>query len=296
MIRLSIVIPCVNGLPFIGRCLDAFRGQSRRDEAEVIVVNVCRDGTGDHIRRHHPDVVLIELPDRRGIPEMRWIGTRKAQGAIIAYTEDHCLPQAGWIDGMLREHDKGWRVVGGPVENASVERLMDWAVFFCEYADAMPPVPAGVTGGVPGNNSSFRRDLLDLVPAEIRQTCWEYFIYQAWASAGITFGCAPSLVMRHKKSFGFAYFMGQRYHYSRSFAAMRAARLTPARKWACALATPALPLLMLARITRRILRKQVHLGWFAAAFPLLCLFMVSYAWGEFAGYVSGSGDSLLKVE
>jgi hypothetical protein len=42
--------------------------------------------------------------------------------------------------------------------------------------------------------------------------------------------------------------------------------------------------------------KKRHVKEFLIALPLLSIFMISYAFGEFVGYLFGPGQSLLKVE
>jgi hypothetical protein len=44
--------------------------------------------------------------------------------------------------GHRAPYEEGALAVGGAVENGSVERTVDWAAFFCEYARFMPARPA----------------------------------------------------------------------------------------------------------------------------------------------------------
>ncbi len=57
-----------------------------------------------------------------------------------------------------------------------------------------------------------------------------------------------------------------------------------------------LPALLLARVTRTVVRKRRHLGQFALASPLVALFLTVGALGEMIGYLFGPGTSLDKVE
>jgi len=60
--------------------------------------------------------------------------------------------------------------------------------------------------------------------------------------------------------------------------------------------SPLIPGLMLWRIGREVFRKKRFRMLFLLSLPLLGAFLTSYAVGEFAGYLLGGGDSLLKVE
>jgi hypothetical protein len=49
-------------------------------------------------------------------------------------------------------------------------------------------------------------------------------------------------------------------------------------------------------MARRILQKKRHRKEFVRALPLVALFTISWALGEFVGYLWGPGTSLAKVE
>ncbi len=293
--RISVVVANVNGLPSIAECLDALARQDGDHDAEVVVVDACADGSAEHVRRHHPDVVLVPLDRRPGIPEMRALGIGHATGDVIAIIEDHCLVRPNWMAEIERALAAGADAVGGPVENACTDRLVDRAVYLTEYAGLMEPLEPG-PGGIAGNNAAYRRELFDAVAPETLTQDWESFVQQEMLDGGARFVRVPAMVVDHKKTFGVGYFLSQRYHYSRSFAAMRGRRLSRARRLAYALGSPALVPLMLARIGRQVVAKRREGRTFVASLPLLVPFMVSYAAGEFVGYLFGPGDSLKKVE
>ena len=292
----SVVIACVNGLPAVGECLRALCAQRRGHDAEILVVNACRDGTAEHIRAQFPGVRLLDVPGRPGIPALRARGLAEARGDVLCILEDHCLVRDGWFDAIRESLPPGRCAVGGPVENGSPARLIDRAVFLCEYGAFMPPTAGGEVDGVAGNNVAYRREAVEAVGAETLAGYWEYFIHEEMRRAGVRFREVPAMVVDHKKEFGFLYFMRQRYHYSRSFAGMRRRRLGPAARWAHALAAPLLAPLMLYRTARHVFTKQRQRGTFLAALPLLSAFMISYAAGEGVGYLLGPGDSLRRVE
>ena len=113
---------------------------------------------------------------------------------------------------------------------------------------------------------------------------------------GVRLLSVPAIVVSHKKEFGFLYFLAQRFYYSRSFAGMRRRRISTLGRIYYLFFSPFLPFLMIGRIAGNVLRKKRHRKVFLIALPLLVIFMVSYAFGEFVGYLIGSGGSLLKVE
>ena len=160
----------------------------------------------------------------------------------------------------------------------------------------MMPIPAGEVEGVAGNNSSYKREIFDKVDESIKRDHWEYFLHQELRELNIKILSVPEIVVLKKKEFSFLYFLTQRFHFSRSFAGMRSKLIPPSRRIISALFSPALPLLMIWRIGRQVFTKKRYVKEFLLSLPLLAIFMVSYAAGEFMGYLFGGGKSLEKVE
>jgi GT2 family glycosyltransferase len=294
--RLSVAIASVNGLPIIDECLQALDRQCGGVDVETIVVDCCRNGTAEHIRRAVPHVKLFEVGSRLGIPELRAIAVSHATADVVAIIEDHCIVPEDWAQETLRAHESGYVAVGGAVENGSAERITDWAAFFCEYSHAMSPITDGEADSIAGNNASYRRELLCRVEQSVINNCWEYFIHEELKKLGARFLSSPRVRLYHKKQFGFWYFLSQRFHYSRSFAAMRVARGPITLRLIYLLLSPLLPVLMMYRIGSQVLSKKRHYAEFVLSIPALTAFLLAYALGEFTGYLLGSGNSLYRVE
>lgn len=290
------MIPSVIGLPWIEECLRALQAQAGIQEVEIIVVDCSPPGTAEHIRTHFPDVKLLRFSERLSIPELRFIGIGKATGEIVAILAEHCVVHGNWLEELIRAHESGYPVVGGAIENGNVERILDWAVFLCEYSQVMPPIPNGETNVLPGYNVSYTREILQSLHAATGKNSWEYFLHQELRNRGIKFLAVPTLVVQHKKRSSFLHFLTQRFHFSRSFAGMRRNQVSNPMRIFLTLLSPLLPFLMIERIAQNVFQKKRYRKEFLQALPLLIFFMISYAAGECIGYATGPGESLLKVE
>lgn len=295
---ISVVIASVNGMPWIGECLTALTQQRGNISYEILVVDRCGEETRQQIRRRFAQskVRLIPTEGSPSIPKLRAIGMAAAQGRLIGILEDHCNVPPVWFEAIARAHEAGHQAIGSGVENGATGRLVDWAVFFCEYSRFMPPVPAGIVREIPGNCAVYHRQALERAGPELKEELWESFLHRRLREEGVAFFCDPAMTVTHKKEFGFGYFMSQRYHYSRSFAAMRTAQESFMRRVIYVCATPALPFLLFWRMARCIWQKQRRRKEFVFATPIIGTFLVSWAWGEAVGALFGAGDSLERVE
>ena len=149
---------------------------------------------------------------------------------------------------------------------------------------------------VAGNNVSYKRTAIEQISDDIKTNYWEYFLQVELRRMNVNFLAEPSIVVNHKKEFGFFYFLSQRFHYSRSFAAMRRQKSTVSQQIFYVLYAPIAPFHLTWRIIQNVLRKKRNQKELLLSFPMLFVFMIVYAFGEFVGQIFGSGNSLSKVE
>ena len=293
----SVVIASVNGLPEIEECLCALEHQLGGIDYEIVVANRCHDGTAEFIRHRFPDVQLLDFQEQISIPRLRAIAMAHAKSDIIVVTEDHCIAPENWLAEIVKAHKLGYMVVGGAVENGKTDRIIDWSVFLCEYSSSMLPIATGEVRSIPGNNAAYKKEALDLIDDDIKKNCWEFFLHEEMKKKGVKFFSDPSIVVKHKKEFGFFYFLSQRFHYSRSFAGMRGNLMPVASRLYYLFASPLLPFLLGLRVARNVIveKKRLYKELFLSL-PALSIFFISYAAGEFVGYLLGPGESLYKVD
>ncbi|MGI8807286.1 MAG: glycosyltransferase family 2 protein [Acidimicrobiales bacterium] len=293
--ELSVVIASVNGLPYPLACLDALTSQEGMDP-EIILADCTGAGTVAAVRERFPDVRVLAFDEQKSVPWLRAAGIREATGRLVAITEDHCVPTPDWCRRLVAAQERtGWAAVGGGVRNGSRERLIDWVVFFCEYSQHMDPVDDGPSSVLPGMNVAYDMDALADMKSMFAEGLWESFLHERLAAAGHVLGLSADVVVDHQKYFTPRMFASERFHYSRSFAGMRVAGRGLGTRVAWAAGSLALPPVLVARITRRVLDKRQYAGWYLRSLPLVVAFSFIWAAGEWWGYLTGPGDSLVKV-
>jgi hypothetical protein len=291
---LSIVIASVSGSHVLEPTLAAIDALPERARIEVVVVETVGGSTRERVLNRARPVVVV-ASDRLSIPRLRYRGAMKASGGIVAILEDHATVDRGWAAAVLKSHEGPWGAVGGAVENGALGSV-NWAVFFCEYASYMRPVAEGESADLPGNNIAYKRPHLMRHARALDEGKWESWVNDKLRADGVPIGSTNAMVVRHIKPFELAYFLGQRFHFARSYAGMRRSDQSWPRRFFYAAGSLALPVLLTARVTKTVVAKRRHLAEFAAAWPLVALFMTVGALGEMVGYLIGTGGSLDRVE
>lgn len=293
--ELSVVIPSVNGLHDLLGCLAAVERQRDEVALEVVVIDRLGPLVRETVRRDFPRVRLIAVPTETTIPAMRHQAFGEATGAVIAVIEDHVIVPPGWGRQLLDRLGEGHDVVGGPIENAADQRLLDWSTFLCEYSACLPPLPGGSATWLPGNNIGYRREVLARFRHVTAEGKWENRLHDAMRADGVELWCDPTLIVGHKKHFGFLEYLGQRYLYSRSYAGARVQGAPRSRRLLTGAAAFALPPLLLVRTEKAILAKGVPLGRVLLTLPFIGVYLVAWGLGEVVGYWFGPGGALARV-
>jgi GT2 family glycosyltransferase len=150
----------------------------------------------------------------------RNLASRQARGRILAFTDDDCEPDPGWLRGLLQRHDAATepRIVGGRTVNrlsanpfaiasqnlitfgyAHYNRDPDRARFFASNNLSVPRAEFALLGGF---DERFRT-------AEDRDLC------DRWVHSGRTMTYAPESLIHHAHTMGLAGFWRQHLAYGR---------------------------------------------------------------------------------
>jgi GT2 family glycosyltransferase len=112
-IQASVVVPTYRRPEFLDRCLAALVAQDFDTRSYEIIVadNAASRDTRMQVERWikraaRPHIRYLAAGQKPGPAAARNAGWRAAQGAIIAFTDDDCVPDRGWLKaGMSAFHD-----------------------------------------------------------------------------------------------------------------------------------------------------------------------------------------------
>lgn len=254
------------------------RLRSRFPTVRFLKVTDLRTYTGQHNSREHHD-------------ELRARGLAEANGEIVTLIEDHGIATPDWIARLAEAHHYPVAAVGGAIENG-IDRPLNWAVYFCDFLRYQNPLPEGETFTVSDANVAYKRTALESIRTVWQEVFSESSVNEAMRARGERLVLAPlAVISQHRQGLRFRAALQERYVWGRSYAATRAKLAGTRRRLFWAVFTPALPLLMLARMTLMAWRKRRTLGAFVEALPLIAALSLSWSYGEFIGCVTGRPHS-----
>ena len=283
---ISVVIAAHNARDSIRECLTALLAQAEPD-VEIVVVDNSTDRTGDIVRAEFSSVAVISASPGALVPHLWAAGIRHSAGEIVALTIAHCVPRGDWISRIRAAHQAAVPAVGGAIENDEAAGPVDWAIYFCRYSRFMLPFADGYSSEIPGDNASYKRAAIDRHARVWQDGFWEPAVHAALLHEGHRLLLSSSMVVYHRKSYGFWGFLRQRFQHGMQFARWHASGLTPGRRVLQVVRAPAVAPVLLARIGKQVWRKRRHQGKFLLALPLLIAFLLAWALGEVVGYLQG---------
>jgi hypothetical protein len=282
-------------------CLQALCRQVDSPRMEIIVpYHPSVEGIA-RLAGEYPNVRFLEVSDLRTYTgrggsrehhdELRARGLALARGRIIALIEDHGIAGPEWSARVMASHHRPFAAVGGAIEN-SIDRPLNWAVYFCDFLRYQNPLPDGESTIASDANVSYKRAALDSIKPVWRQVFHETAVNSALRVRGEKLATAPDVVVfQQRQNLRLAAALKERFVWGRSYAATRAGLTGVPKRAFLAVFSPALPLLMVARMTVMAWRKRRTLGRFLQALPLTSALAVSWSWGELTGYLTGRANA-----
>ncbi len=298
---LSVVVTVVDGGDTLERCLAALARQEGGPSLEVIVpydesvlgmgpivakfptFHFLPIGQVDTRRSRQGPAGQHELFDRR-----RSAGLARARGQVVAIVEDRGVPRPAWAKALVEAHERlPHAVIGGAVENGR-DRLLNWAVYFCDFGRYQLPYAAGPREYVTDVNIGYKRGALEQTRDLWKERYHETTVHWALARAGeVLYLSDQFAVDQMRDDLTVGRLVGERIGWGRLFAYTRAREIGIGRRLLLAATAPLLPLVLFYRLAAHQARKKRTARQFLAASPAVFLLLATWSLGEMIGYVTG---------
>jgi glycosyltransferase involved in cell wall biosynthesis len=168
MRSISVVIPTRERPGALAACLSGLKAQTlSSSQFEVVVVDDGGSAKLDDIVERHRGPLRVSLSHRphAGPAAARNAGAKIANGAVLAFTDDDCVPEPDWLEAITAAVGRSpGCVVGGRTENALTANSSSEAsqsVLSYLYAEGLRR--SGELPFVASNNMALERELFDAV-------------------------------------------------------------------------------------------------------------------------------------
>jgi GT2 family glycosyltransferase len=221
----SVVVPTYRRLQALPTCLQALAAQAYpRDRFEVLVVD---DGSGVSPAavvaafRERLNVTLISQP-HAGPATARNTGAEHARGDLLAFTDDDCVPDAGWLPQLAARFAAApGHMIGGQTVNvlrrnrcSTASQLLVHYLYEYYNTDSTRPsffasnnmaLPRGAFLAIGGFDAALTR-----AAGEDRELC------DRWQHLGHRLTYAPEAVVYHRHYLTLRQFWWQHFRYGRA--------------------------------------------------------------------------------
>ncbi len=299
---LSVVVAIVSDttghadVTHLDPCLSALTQQAGAPPLEVIVPYHPSVAGIPQMRLKYPDVRFLEVCDLRTYveqggsrehhDELRARGLAAATGEIVGLIEDHGIPAPDWSARVVEAHRRGYAAIGGAIENG-VNVSLNWAVYFCDFLRYQNPLPEGESWIASDANVTYKRKALAAIQPTWKEIFHESAVNDALRVRGEKIALSPHIVLyQHRLNLQLREALKERFVWGRSYAATRSYLASMQKRVFWAMFSPALPALMIARMTIMAAKKGRTFGSYLAALPLTFLLTVSWSAGELTGYLT----------
>lgn len=302
--QLSVVVAVIEGgKEPMETCLSSLEKGMDAARFETIVPYDARLSRIEELSARFPWVNFVDATDevdserfgsssREHHDILRAIGLKKTKGRIVALLEDHGTPSAGWCEAMLKAHqEEGVAAVGGAVANG-VDRILNWAVYYCDFGRYQNPVPKGDVEFLSDSNVSYKREILweiqDLWSEAFHETSVNWEIKRRGHKLRLDTGM---VVHQTRRNLRFLPALRERIVWGRSFAGTRVSEISTSKRVVLGLSSFLLPFVLTGRIVQRAVSKKKHLDKLLLSLPVILVLETFWAVGEFSGYVTGKAAS-----
>jgi hypothetical protein len=277
----TVVVVAICSIQNIERTLTALRAQRDAPTFDVVVAADPDLGSLHDLRKNYPfpEVVFLSRSGCRTPIELATLGLEAAQGERILLTEDSCLPHPNWARSLAMTPWEGRGAVGGVIEPGDAASSAMWAFYYVDFFRYMSPAPSGGSPTLSVCNVAYHRSHLEATYDLWRNGFLETEIHDALRER---FGpleiCADAEVtVRRNVRFSDAVY--ERYAFGRLFGSARVANAGGGRRAYFSVLAPALPILLMGRMTAKAVSNPAARGPFVKALPSLLTMVGAWSWG-----------------
>jgi hypothetical protein len=296
-IGLSVVLAATDGYAVIAKTVERLRAQTVAQQMELVVVapSVAHLNAPAGAFGGFGAWQVVEVGEIRSIGSANAAGVGAARAAVVALAEDHSFPEADWAERILAAHEGPWAVVGPAVRNANPGSAISWADFLIGYGPWAWPCESHEMEFLPGHNSSYKREALSGYGEELeRYLEAETVLHWDLRRKGKRLYLDATVRTAHTNYSRWDVWLKVQYLGGRVFAGTRLAGAPGWKRAVFAMASPLIPVVRLARISRMAAGRGLWKQW-VYCLPALVVGLTLDGVGQLAGYIGGPADAMARL-
>jgi len=295
---MSVILATPDCYETIRKTIRHLRTQTVKHQLEIIIVAPSARvlALNKSELREFCRVRVVEVGKVMSIGSANAKGIRHARAPIVALAEDHAFPAPEWAEALIAAHRHPWAAVGAVIRHPNdPKNVIAWADVLIGFGEYLAPVESGVVERLPGNNSSYKREvLLEYGPDLETLMETESLIHTDLRKKGHRLFLESAAQVSHLNFERMSSFLCIKYLSGRIFGAARARGWSLPYRLLFACGTPLIPFVRHGRLRKQwdALRRTRKLPW--GVMPMAWCGLLVSATGEMIGCCLGGGQAVEK--
>jgi hypothetical protein len=279
--ELTVIVGSLDAGAHLPSCLESLQSACAGLDAEILVVDGSADSTLEAVRTRFADARFIAMPRGTLVPALWGRGLREARGKVVAFTIAQCRVGTEWARTLIDGIRTGAAGIGGPLDVLPGTSATGRATFYLRYS-AWLASSDGPAREIAGDNAAYDHAALKAARSDVGEAFWEVEAHERFRELGRT------LVMRSRATAWFTddtrllTMAARRFAHGRHSGAFRV-RQGIRTRWQMVGGAPLVPLVLFARVARRVARVRGHVPRFVTSLGAFLVLASAWAVGEAIG-------------
>ena len=286
--ELTVIVGSLDAGPHLPECLASLQSACEGLDAEILVVDASAAAGLDMIGQRFTSARFISMPRGTLVPALWGRGLRDARGRIVAFTIAQCRVGAGWAHSLIDGIRSGAAGVGGPLDVLPGTSATGRATFYLRYSAWLGSLD-GPVREIAGDNAAYDHGALRAVGNDTAESFWEVEAHARFRELGRTLIVHSGATAWFTDDTGLATMAARRFAHGRHSGAFRV-RSGIRTRWQMVVGAPLVPVVLLARVARRVARARGHVLRFVTSLGAFLVLAVAWAAGEAIGAFTAEAE------
>ncbi|MCC8066252.1 MAG: glycosyltransferase family 2 protein [Clostridiales bacterium] len=129
----TIVIPNLNGMEYLGPCLDSLMQQSRQDFSVILIDNGSRDGSAEFVETHFSEVIVYRFEENEGFCRAVNEGICMADTPYVILLNNDTVCEETFVEELVRaiETTGGFSCAAKMVQMCDPQKMDNAGDYYC---------------------------------------------------------------------------------------------------------------------------------------------------------------------